>query len=94
MDSNLILRAVLALLFVSSLIILIALLVKKLGLSSAVFRQAGTKRLAIVEVMVLDPKRRLVIVRRDQVEHVILLGLSSETILETYPQPQEAEILS
>ncbi len=44
---------------------------------------AGKGRLGVVEVTAIDAKRRLVLVRRDGVEHLILLSPTSETIVET-----------
>ena len=41
------------------------------------------RRLAVIEVAMLDTRRRLVLVRRDDVEHLILLGQSSETVIES-----------
>ena len=40
------------------------------------------RRLSVVEVLMLDTRRRLVLVRRDEVEHLILLGATSETVIE------------
>jgi flagellar protein FliO/FliZ len=47
------------------------------------------KRLAVVESLVLDPARRLVVVRVDEREHLLLLG-EGRILLETSasePQP-------
>jgi len=44
---------------------------------------AGKGRMGVVEVAAIDAKRRLVLVRRDTVEHLILLSPTSETIVET-----------
>ena len=44
---------------------------------------AGKGRLGVVEVAAVDAKRRLVLVRRDDTEHLILLSPTSETIVET-----------
>lgn len=41
------------------------------------------RRLSVIEVVVLDTRRRLVLVRRDEVEHLILIGASSETVVES-----------
>ncbi len=78
-------RFVIALLFVLGLIGLFALLAKRygLGLPRAINRGAKGRRLALVEVMALDPKRKLVIIRRDEVEHLVILGPGSETVVET-----------
>lgn len=40
------------------------------------------RRLSVIEVAVLDTRRRLVLVRRDDVEHLILIGATSETVVE------------
>lgn len=48
-------------------------------------------RLAIVEVRSLDPRRRLVLVRRDDVEHLLLLGSPGDLVIETgIPAPGSA----
>jgi flagellar protein FliO/FliZ len=41
------------------------------------------RRMAVRESLLLDPKRRVVIIAVDGVEHVMLLGASGETILES-----------
>ena len=41
------------------------------------------RRLALVEVLPLDGKSRLAIVRRDEVEHLIVLGPTAATIVES-----------
>ncbi|MBM3549041.1 MAG: FliO/MopB family protein [Alphaproteobacteria bacterium] len=40
------------------------------------------RRLELVEVLMIDTRRRLILVRRDEVEHLILLGTTSETVIE------------
>ena len=44
-----------------------------------------TRRLGVVETLPLDARRRLVLVRRDGVEHLILLGAAGEAVIETLP---------
>jgi flagellar protein FliO/FliZ len=41
------------------------------------------RRLQLVEVLMLDTRRRIVLVRRDEVEHLILLGGTTETVIES-----------
>ena len=41
------------------------------------------RRLALVEVLPLDGKSRLAIVRRDEVEHLIVLGPAATTVVES-----------
>jgi flagellar protein FliO/FliZ len=49
----------------------------------------GARRLSIRESLLLDPRRRVVIVRADGIEHVVLLGATGETVLDTRPAPPE-----
>jgi flagellar protein FliO/FliZ len=49
----------------------------------------GARRLSVRESLLLDPRRRVVIVRADGIEHVVLLGASGETVLDTRPAPAE-----
>lgn len=76
-------KFVLALVFVLGLIGVLALLVRRYGFGmSALQKRAGGRRLQVVEIHPLDARRRLVLVRRDDVEHLILLGASSEIVIE------------
>jgi flagellar protein FliO/FliZ len=43
------------------------------------------RRLAHRETLVIDPRRRVVIVRADDTEHVLLLGVERETVLSSHP---------
>ncbi|MGY6627159.1 MAG: flagellar biosynthetic protein FliO [Oceanicaulis sp.] len=49
----------------------------------------GARRLSIRESLLLDPRRRVVIVRADGMEYVVLLGAAGETLLDTRPAPPE-----
>ncbi|TCS63031.1 FliO/MopB family protein [Varunaivibrio sulfuroxidans] len=82
------LRFALALVFVVALIVGLAGLARRYGFAGAapvVARRA--RRLKLLEVLPLDSKRRLVLVRRDDREHLVLLGASTETVLESAPAP-------
>lgn len=91
------LRFLFALLFVLGLIGGFALLAKRFGLGNQgpTLRRGGPKRLAIVETMALDAKRRIVLVRRDDTEHLLLLGLTTDQVVETgiVPPPPSAVTL-
>lgn len=91
MDSPSILRSLIALFFVSGLIVIIALIIKKLGLNYPMAKKTSHKRITIEEVTILDPRRRLVLVRRDHIEHLILLGATSETVIESHPIHEQTE---
>ena len=80
------LRMIFALLFVLGLIGVLYLLARQyaarrlgFGLGSGV---AGG-RLAVVEARAIDARRRLVLVRRDEVEHLLLLGPDRDVVVET-----------
>lgn len=60
-------------------------------------RMAATdeRRLKVRESLIIDPRRRLVILQADDEEHVVLLGTDSETVLKTQPakpEPSRTEI--
>ena len=74
----------LALLFVIGLIGLLALGARRLGfgLPVSAFKNKDKRRLSLIEVMPIDGRRRLVLVKCDNKEYLILLGLNSETVIE------------
>jgi flagellar protein FliO/FliZ len=76
------LQFVVALLFVLALIGLATLLARRFGLGHAPRPTSRRRRVAIEEILPLDGKRRLVLIRRDAVEHLVLLGTSSEIVVE------------
>lgn len=71
-----------ALLFVLGLMGGLALVMKKLGLQGRVL-STGKERLKILEILPLDTRRRLLLIRRDDAEHLVILGASGETVVET-----------
>ena len=84
MESSDYLTAVLALAFVVGLIALLGWAVRRFGLipgASAVIR--GGRRIKIVEVTPIDVRRKLVLIRRDQAEHLVLLGAQRDLVIET-----------
>lgn len=85
MDYGDYLRFALALIFVLGLIGVLAIVAKRFGMAPRISKGLGPsgKRLQIVDVTTVDAKRRLVLVRRDDVEHLLLLGATSETVVET-----------
>ena len=91
MESADYLRFVLVLVFVLALIGLLTWLVRRFGLAGRM-PTGGRKgrRLDVVEVAPLDSRHRLVLVRRDQTEHLILLGASSDVVVERGITPEDA----
>jgi flagellar protein FliO/FliZ len=75
-------RFLLALIFVVALILAVAWLARRFGLGGRFVTAGGARRLAILEVLPLDGKRRLVLLKRDGVEHLVLLGQQSDLVIE------------
>ena len=78
-------RFLVALVFVLALIIAVALIARRAGFGfpASTLKPANSRRLAVVEVIPVDGRRRMVLVRRDNVEHLLLLGATTETVIET-----------
>jgi flagellar protein FliO/FliZ len=72
-----------ALVLVVALIFALAWIAKRLGFGGRLASARGKRRLGIQEVLSLDNKRRLVLLKRDGVEHLILLGLNDDVVVET-----------
>ena len=85
-------RFLFALLLVLGLIGLLAVAAKRFGLTPKIIRNPNKKdqRLAVVDMTAIDGKRRLVLVRRDDVEHLILLSPTAETVVEAGIRPTPA----
>jgi flagellar biogenesis protein FliO len=65
------------------LIYLAVWLLKLLFNASGNVARGRNKRLSVVDSLALDPKRHLLIVRRDDVEHLILVGGPQDVVVET-----------
>ena len=77
-------RFLLALVFVLGLIGVLATLARRAGLGfpAAAIKPGGKRRLSVVEVTAVDGRRRMVLVRRDDVEHLLLISPTSEAVIE------------
>jgi len=85
-------KFLLALALVVALIVLSAWLLRRFGLvPGQPMSRKGAGRLTLVETLPLDIHRKLIIVKRDNVEHLIVLGQNSETVVES-PIPQSTTI--
>ena len=61
----------------------LAFILKKLGLSAdRAIKSSDKRRLTLVESLPLDARRRLVIVKCDDKEHLVVLGHNSETVVD------------
>lgn len=79
-------QAIVALLFVLALILLVAHLVRRFGIDRQWQLKNGKskKRLEVVERLVIDPKRQLILVKLDNREHLLALGQNEVHVVESY----------
>ena len=83
MELDVYLRFILALIFVLGLIGGLALLARRLGFGGRMIVQAGqAQRLSVTEVRPLDARHKLVLIKRDAVEHLILMGPTESLVIE------------
>jgi len=88
-------RFFLALGFVLGLIGLCAWLVRRYGVErlGLAMNVGKNPRLRVVETRVLDGRRRLILVRRDEVEHLLVIGGESDMVVETgIPAPPADQV--
>ena len=71
-----------ALLLVLAMVGGAGLLARRFGVPG-VTRAASDKRLAIVETLMVGPRQRLFIVRRDTVEHLVLSSPDGASVIES-----------
>lgn len=85
-------RIFFALFAVIGMIGLAALAAKKFGLQNGALALGRTRRLAIVETLAIDQRRRLAIIACDGREHLILLDNGNATLIETgLPAREQAD---
>ncbi|OAB58006.1 hypothetical protein AY599_12030 [Leptolyngbya valderiana BDU 20041] len=82
-----------ALALVLALILGLSWLVRRFGLGGPLVRglpSGAGRRLAVVEVLTLDARRKMVLVKRDGQEHLLLLGAGNDLVVERVA-PEGAE---
>lgn len=82
MDTAQVMKFVAALLFVLSLMAMLALVMRRINNGGSVM-PVSRRRLKLVETLPIDPRRRLAIIRCDDREHLLILGTNGETVIET-----------
>lgn len=92
MEISDLLRFVSALVFVIGLIGACAWAARRFGLMQDHARASQSGRLAIVESLSLDAKRKLVIIRHDNKEHVLMLGETDLVIEAGLPAKPVTEV--
>ena len=78
--------------FVLALILGFALLLKKFALPGTargpIFRKGSSRRLEVLESLPLDPKTRLMLIRRDDTNHLLLIGGNNDLVIEKNITPK------
>ncbi|MBR9973171.1 flagellar biosynthetic protein FliO [Magnetospirillum sulfuroxidans] len=82
MDMANYIRTVAALVLVLGMIVGVLWLLRRFGVPGMVPRQPGNRRLGVIETIAVDSRRRLVLVRRDGREHLLLLGAAGDVVIE------------
>ena len=82
-----------ALLFVLGLMGGLALVMRKFG-GNHPLTAPHKRRLKVTEVLTLDAKRKAVLIKRDDKEHLVILGANGELLVESdIESQQDAEIV-
>ena len=74
-------RYLAALLLVLGLVGVAGLAVRRFGMPGFV-KPMGTRRLAVVETLMVGPRQRLYLLRRDGVEHLVMAGPEGFAVVE------------
>ena len=90
MDQVSLVQVLLSFLLVVGMIGLLALLLKKYG-SRLVSNVRPGARLSVSDTVYLDARHRLVLVKRDDTEHLMLIGPQQATLVETFIQREKAD---
>lgn len=84
-------RYLAALLLVLALVGFAGLAVRRFGMPGFV-KAAGTRRLEIVETLMIGPRQRLFLLRRDDVEHLVLCGPEGVSVVESAIQTPSRQV--
>jgi flagellar biogenesis protein FliO len=80
---NVTMRTLIAFAVVLVLIVLVAWVFRRVSRGAGrIARRGRLTRLAVLEAIQIDPRRRLVLFRRDNTEHLILVGGSTDLVVE------------
>ena len=84
MDFDLYLRFALALVLVLGLIALLAWMLRRFGMG---VKMTKGRRLGVSEVQMLGPRHKMMLIRRDDLEHLVIIGPTGETVVEIGIKP-------
>lgn len=85
MPTSELMRAALALVFVVGIMWALKLILERINMKQYGLTKAKTKnrRLEIIESLAIAPQKRLLLIRRDKTEHLILASQTSDVVIET-----------
>ena len=82
-------RALLSLVLVLGLIAGVGFLARRFGVAGGLALKRGSRRrLGVVEQLQVDSRRRLMLVKKDDTEYLVLIGGSSDLVLSSSPAPE------
>jgi flagellar protein FliO/FliZ len=81
-------QVLLAFLFVMGLIGLLSVLLRKFSLESFMVRKNPEmkRNLCVLEILPVDSKRRLVLVKNGSKKHLLLLGINGDLVVESFDE--------
>ncbi len=88
-----ILAGVLALVIVIALIVFLVWALKILLEATSKVGRGNNKRLSVTESLTINQKHQLVLVKRDNIEHLLLLGGTNELVVESNISAKQAHLL-
>jgi flagellar protein FliO/FliZ len=78
-------RALLSLVLVLGLIAGAGYVVRRYGQGGLMLKKGARRRLSVVEQLTIDNRRRLLLVKKDGAEHLLLVGGTSDLLIESRP---------
>jgi len=83
-------RLIAVLTLVIGLILLVTWVLRRTGIGNGLQKSGGkNKRLSIIEVRPVDNQRRLVLIERDSVQHLLLIGGNHDLLVESHIDPDK-----
>ena len=73
MDETQYIQAILSLIFVLGLIGILSIIVRKFGIAGTIPKRKGNERIIIEEMKMIDARRKLILIKRDDKEHLLLI---------------------
>lgn len=83
LDMGMVVKSFFAFTFVMSLMFLLSWALKRFGFPGKSILPGNKRRLKVIEQMPIDQRRKLVLVRRDDKEHLLVIGPGGETVVES-----------